>query len=242
MVVEYIRYGITGTDRRAEFERSYERAAESLDASPHCLSYELTHGVEEPEHYVLNDALGDAKIFPECLGGRPVPPERAIDWSWFFEIPGAHAPQPSRKLVASLTHALIDLPKQIVGHTEIPEHHSLASRDLQRAAALGIPSGEAIARTMGVEPLTKEECGLGDAGWNGETPLWYYVLKEAEMRAGGEHLGPVGSRIVAEVLLGLLDADPGSYRRAEPGWRPTLPAANSGEFAMSDLLGFAGAA
>ena len=124
-----------------------------------------------------------------------MPPERAIDWSWFFDFPNApHAPQPSRRLVASLTHALIDLPEQIVGHTEIPEHHSLASRDLQRGAALGLPSGEEVARTMGIEPLTAEECGLSAAGWTAETPLWYYIFKEAEVRAGGEHLGPVGGR------------------------------------------------
>jgi hypothetical protein len=65
------------------------------------------------------------------------------------------------------------------------------------------------------------------------------VLKEAEVRAGGEHLGEVGGRIVAEVLLGLLDADPASYKRAESGWRPTLPGANPGEFTMADLLVFA---
>ena len=66
------------------------------------------------------------------------------------------------------------------------------------------------------------------------------VLKEAELRAGGEHLGPVGGRIVAEVLLGLLDADPGSYRNAEPGWQPVLPSTEPGRFTMADLLVFAG--
>jgi hypothetical protein len=91
---------------------------------------------------------------------------------------------------------------------------------------------------MGVEPLTEEECGLCANGWVGETPLWYYVLKEAEVRADGEHLGPVGGRIVAEVLLGLLDADPGSHRRAD--WRPMLPSTEPGRFTMADLLLFAG--
>jgi hypothetical protein len=67
------------------------------------------------------------------------------------------------------------------------------------------------------------------------------VLKEAEVRAGGERLGEVGGRIVAEVLLGLLEADPGSYR-VEPGWRPVLPGAQSGRFTMVDLLRFAEAA
>jgi hypothetical protein len=135
-----------------------------------------------------------------------------------------------------LTQALTDLPEQIVGHTEIPEHHSLAVRDLQRGAALELPSGEAVARAIGVEPLTEEECGLCAGGWEGETPLWYYVFKEAEVRVGGEYLGPVGGRIVAEVLLGLLDADPGSYRQVEPAWRPELPSAQPGRFTMSDLL------
>ncbi|MCA1688211.1 MAG: hypothetical protein LC714_06405 [Actinobacteria bacterium] len=126
-----------------------------------------------------------------------------------------------------------------MGHTEIPEHHSLAVRDLQRGTALGLPSGEAVARVIGVEPLTADECGLSP-GWVGETPLWYYVLKEAEVRAEGEHLGPVGGRIVAEVLLGLLDVDPDSYRNAEPDWRPVLPAMEPGRFTMADLLVFAG--
>jgi hypothetical protein len=129
-----------------------------------------------------------------------------------------------------------------VGHIEVPEHHSLASRDLQRGTALGLPSGEAIAREMGVEPPSADECGLEKNGWTGETPLWYYVLKEAEVRAGGERLGPVGGRIVTEVLLGLLGADPGAYKRTEPGWRPALPASQPGDFIMGDLLALAGVA
>jgi hypothetical protein len=56
------------------------------------------------------------------------------------------------------------------------------------------------------------------------------------VRTGGEHLGPVGGRIVAEVLLGLLDADPGSYRQMEPAWHPELPSARPRRFTMSDLL------
>jgi hypothetical protein len=200
-------------------------------------AYRFGHSQITPT-YRLNEGSGEVTIFPGCLGSRPVPPERVIDWSRFFRIPGAHPPQPSRRLVASLTHALMDLPEQIVGHTEIPEHHSLATRDLQRGAALGLPSGEAVARAMGVEPLTADECGLGP-GWSGNTPLWYYVLKEAEVLSAGAHLGPVGGRIVAEVLLGLLDADPGSHRNAEPGWQPVLPSAEPGRFTMADLLVFA---
>ena len=54
------------------------------------------------------------------------------------------------------------------------------------------------------------------------TPLWFYVLREAESgaRAGAarwrQRLGPVGGPIVAEVLIGLLEADPESYLRQHP--------------------------
>jgi hypothetical protein len=53
------------------------------------------------------------------------------------------------------------------------------------------------------------------------------------------HLGPVGGRIVAEVLIGLLQTDPGSYLATRPRWRPTLPA-NSETFRITDFLTFAG--
>jgi hypothetical protein len=94
---------------------------------------------------------------------------------------------------------------------------------------------------MDIPALSNRELGLGEEpGWGGEAPLWFYVLKEAELRAGGARLGPVGGRIVAEVLLGLLDRDRGSYLNQDPGFRPAPPiAAAPGRFAMGDLLRFA---
>jgi quinol monooxygenase YgiN len=52
MVVEYIRYRIPD-ERQARFEAAYRDAAGPLDASEHCLAYELSHGVEEPDRYIL---------------------------------------------------------------------------------------------------------------------------------------------------------------------------------------------
>jgi quinol monooxygenase YgiN len=52
MVVEYIRYRIP-QERQEQFEAAYRTAAASLDGSEHCLAYELSHGVEEPERYIL---------------------------------------------------------------------------------------------------------------------------------------------------------------------------------------------
>jgi hypothetical protein len=64
------------------------------------------------------------------------------------------------------------------------------------------------------------------------------VLKEAELQSGGKHLGEVGSRIVSEVFVGLLEGDKNSFLSKKPGWVPTLPAASPGTFFMSDLLRF----
>jgi hypothetical protein len=68
--------------------------------------------------------------------------------------------------------------------------------------------------------LTADEVGLRAVGWTGETPLWYYILREAAVKASGNRLGPVGGRIVADVLVGLLDRDPASVRSADPAWQP----------------------
>jgi hypothetical protein len=91
---------------------------------------------------------------------------------------------------------------------------------LQRGQGVGLPSGEAVARHLGFAPITPEQVGIASTGWRGETPLWYYVLREADVCTGGQHLGPVGGTIVAEVLIALIDADATSYRRGDPNWRP----------------------
>ncbi len=52
MIVEYIRYRILKENQQS-FEDAYAEAATSLQASEHCLFYELSHGVEDPENYIL---------------------------------------------------------------------------------------------------------------------------------------------------------------------------------------------
>ncbi len=192
--------------------------------------------------YTLNSMGARGQVFPDCAGTCPVPHDRVIEWSYFFQLDDQRPPQASKCIDTILAHSLIDLPKSVVGDTEIPEQHSLAYRDLERGEALNLPSGETVARAMGIEPLTRDEVGLQTLGWQGETPLWYYILKEAEVRHNGEWLGEVGGRIVAEVLLGLIDLDPTSYRNAESEWTPTLPSAQEGIFTIADFLRFAGTA
>jgi hypothetical protein len=94
---------------------------------------------------------------------------------------------------------------------------------------------------MGVRVLTAEQLAeLASFGMDRSTPLWYYILKEAEVLENGLRLGPVGSRIVGEVFIGVLQADPDSFLVAEKNFTPTLPSAQAGDFKITDLLIFAG--
>lgn len=164
-------------------------------------------------------------------GFRPLPQLWTIEWARFFELdgPGSDGLQHSRRIDTRLADPLVELPPEIAG--AMP---SLVARNLTRGARLLLPSGQAVAARMGVRPLTDEQLGLDGA----PAPLWYYVLREAEVQADGQHLGAVGGRIVGEVFLGLLQADPSSYLRNEPTWRPFL--GEGDDFARPDLLRVAG--
>jgi hypothetical protein len=94
-------------------------------------------------------------------------------------------------------------------------------------------------RVRALSPGELGELAVFGVGFESDTPLWYYVLKEAEL-SGGARLAGVGARIVGEVFLGLLALDGKSYLRRNRGWRPTLPSRAPGTFGMVDLLTFAG--
>src|SRR5262249_24698460 len=171
--------------------------------------------------YVLNDKSGSVPIFPDLIGFRPVILNQTIDWAFIFDSPGRPAAARAKKIDGRLVGALIALPVALTGDTEVQEFHSLAVRDLQRGQGVGLPSGEVVARFLNEEPLSRDEIGADKVGWPGETPLWYYILREADVRCDGNRLGPVGARIVGEVLVGLLDMDHTSVRHAPEDWRPT---------------------
>jgi heme peroxidase len=172
--------------------------------------------------YTLNSTSMSTPIFPDLIGFRPVTREQWVEWPRLFDAPGRPPAARAKKIDGRLVTALIALPVALTGNSEIEEFHSLAVRDLERGEGVGLPSGEAIARHLDETPLTASEVGAAKAGWRGETPLWYYVLREADVRCGGNRLGPVGARIVGEVLVGLLDRDPTSVRHAPKDRQPAL--------------------
>jgi hypothetical protein len=101
----------------------------------------------------------------------------------------------------------------------------LPQRNLLRHLTWSLPSGQAVAKAMGVTPLSASDlAGIGSVytPFATSTPLWYYILAEAKAFTDGLHLGPVAGRIVTETLIGLLRADPSSYLSVFPAFTPFL--------------------
>jgi hypothetical protein len=172
---------------------------------------------------------------PDDLSGGKRADRRFVEWHNFFKLNG-NTPQHSKRIDTTLSSPLFQLPFKA---RDMPR--ALAQRNLLRHLTFGLPSGQAVAKAIGSDPLAPDEIkDLAEFGMSTTTPLWFYILREAHQRAEGKHLGPVGGRIVAEVLIGLLLGDRQSFIRADPCWHPTLGV--KGEFGMAHLLKVAGLA
>ena len=213
-------------------------------------AYRFGHSIIRP-FYVLNDATlaaGGVPIFGtpggfNLNGGRPVPADLVVEWKNILPVDPTFAARKPRKIDTNLSLPLSILPPNVVPPPDPTIH--LAVRNSLRGKRVGLPSGQQVAKAMRLTPLTNAQLGIGNnPGWGGEAPLWYYILKESELAPNnGERIGSVGARIVAEVLVGLLQRDPTSYLFLDPSWKPASPiATTTGTFGFVDLLKFAGVA
>ena len=180
--------------------------------------FALVFDVNEPDFHAPVD-----HDRADLLGGYPAP-RRYIGWQTFFDL-GDGQVKNNKKIDTTISSVLFTLPvTAIAPHTQTAPI-VLAQRNLLRQLTWGLPAGQAVAAAMGVESLLPSD--LADiAGvhrpFGSSTPLWYYVLAESKVATGGLTLGPVGARIVAETLIGLLRADPTSYLSVNPQFRPFL--------------------
>jgi Animal haem peroxidase len=170
---------------------------------------------------------------PDDLRGSCRAPRRFIDWQTFFDF-GDGRVRPNKKIDTILSSVLFNLLGQAPGTPT-----SLATRNLLRNLTMEVPSGQSIAAAMTLPQLAPGDLAdLQPLNLQNRTPLWFYVLREAQVTADGEHLGPVGGRIVAEVLYGLVQGDSFSYVGQDPEWTPTY--GTNGTFTIVDLLRKAG--
>lgn len=175
-----------------------------------------------PEHDLFGPELGG--------GFAPVPSDDAVvEWAQLFDLPGAGRPQFSHRCAPKMAADLLSLPPMIDS-----ERQSLATRNLERGQGFLLPSGEAVAEQMGMDAthiakVTAAAATASKGELPGATPLWYWLLTEAdvvgrETKPGqfhkGEGLGPVGATIVAEVLIGLMERDGRSWLSSNRSWKP----------------------
>ena len=221
--------------------------------------------------YRLNDTilLPIFPVLPQFADGldgfKPMHRNWGIDWGRFIGLDvrdydgaddvKARRLQFAHRIDTSLVNPLSLLP--LPAESGPP---SLALRNLLRGWQMGLPSGQGVARAMGLVPLPDQDIRIGrdvdapatplmrivdiDPIFAGNCPLWTYVLAEAmqfkqpvripvteNVTVPTPQLGPVGGRIVAEVLLGLIFGDPNSILNLAPDWRPTKP-----DFALRDFV------
>jgi hypothetical protein len=217
--------------------------------------YRLNADVERPI-FAKNSKNSDATA--DLAGFRPIPDGWAIDWNRFIGLadPVVRRPQHAFKIDTSLASPLRHLPKQVA--TTHPS--MLALRNLERGNIFGLPSGQCVARALGVDPIPDDKLMIGKAatgaqrrplaeiapGFARKAPLWAYILSEAQVTSWEKadpriprddvpiKLGPVGSRIIADVFAALLIGDRTSYLYAE---RPFQPEFGSGEvFGLAELI------
>jgi hypothetical protein len=243
-------------------------------------AYRFGHSMVRPG-YRLNDDAGPFPIFPfandpsgtALTGFDQFPGTWAIDWARFLDLEPrpfgdendpANPGNPQRTQLAyridtSLVNPLGSLPARIANDPP----PSLASRNLVRGWRMRLPTGQDIARAMGVPVLPDSEILIGkftdDArdikgnivtvagdAFKGKCPLWTYVLAETEevvttfKTTDGDkpiktrRLGRVGGRIVAETFVGILAGDTSSFLNLNPLWTPSL-AVNS-VFGLGELV------
>lgn len=232
---------------------------------------------------------GTTDVRQSLDGFQPLPEAWEIDWNFFFNAEGKlpvsvfNNPddphdgdngkwqvdyvkhpnlktQPGYRIDTSLVDPLALLPRNVAKSGDQPDNIPvLAYRNLLRGSQFQLPSGQNVARALGIKALTDEELfpdeNISESDkqkgilpnqelrekFRFNAPLWYYILKESELKAklpgihglpadaaGGHFLGPVGGHIVAEVLFGVLWYDHTSYLYQDHGWTPASEKHKSG--------------
>jgi hypothetical protein len=194
------------------------------------------HSLVREKYFLSEDNEKNlAQLFAGGLRQETLPPDYEVDWSFFFQGAGSGGSslfvRPIDTRISRSLHHLPEETKRLFNAASVDAHallppdalSKLPVRTLVRGAGLRLGSGQVAAKifcesVLSEEELTTDREGqLTDAGtilrdrkMSAETPLWYYILKESEVRYNGNRIGPVGSRIIAETLYGALLHDPES--------------------------------
>ncbi|HEV3478015.1 MAG TPA: heme peroxidase family protein [Gaiellaceae bacterium] len=205
----------------------------------------------------LSDLFDFSGLSGDLGGGTRLPSIWIADWRrlYNFGVAGRNdlkVPAGQLNRAMRIDTKLVDPLRQLRIDTSAPRKN-LAFRNLLRANMLKLATGQQMAaflRGKGVAAPTLTRAQIRD-GKNGaslaaltttqrnglltNTPLWFYILREAELNQG--KLMRVGARIVAETFHRAIEGSTHSIVR-DTAFRPSL-GPNNTTFRMVDLLLFA---
>lgn len=208
---------------------------------------QLGTGTLQPSYRIDSLLVRGLAVLPDHLAETP----RKRSLPFLNLLRGSMMRLPSAEQVAGR----MALPLGGVGRFPLMDPETIWSAGSRFAQPVEADLTELRGRRAALAPLFKDHYGQN------HTPLWYYILREAEWYStwsdaandpegsgkhggeadifGGHHLGPMGSTIVLETFMGLLAADPRSILH-KPGWRPMAPIANPAkDFGLADLIRWA---
>jgi Animal haem peroxidase len=219
------------------------------------------------DEYMFNgiqDAAHDGSVHLHDLfdqtgaseGFLALPTDWVIDWHRFFGTGSSSnkAQKIDTKISSGLYYLSIKTTKQF-SVTSKPENAeaALPTRTLLRGSRMRLLTGQKVAEDLNVPRLKPQQILFGEDskllmryGFETDTPLWFYILKESEVnnyQKPYDRLGRVGSWIVADTIVGALAADPASYLHADPkleNWEPTFKsdAPTTLPYSLKNLLEF----
>jgi hypothetical protein len=295
-VFPHLASGASLADARPKLEFYHARNDAFMPLEFSAAAYRFGHSMVRPGYRLNDSAHlpifgGEGKHGrPQSLRGFMAPePGWGIDWARFIDIEDRpngvmvdngkvvgtdSKPSPAQlsemknrlqlayRIDTSMVKPLADLPPDVADAIM----RSLIQRNLTRGWRLRLPSGQDVARAMGLAPIDTVPIGQfvdgsivdnsnsnqlfdlntksGFEVFRDNCPLWVYVLAETSGNAvpgkfnvKSRLLGPVGGRIVAETFAGLLVYDSHSFLNINPRWQPSL--ARSGKFGLKEWVLYA---
>lgn len=204
--------------------------------------------------YAANSLNTEVDLFDQRFGTEGfsfVPPELVVDWRFLLSVDKCVPPVMTKAFDLKFPEELICLPDPIVGRKASDNERSLAFRNLLRGNTLSLPSGQDVATALKAAgypiSLAFSKLKLNEVIPNGpetadmvdHTPLFFYLLREAEILGKGNNMGPAASAIILEVLLGSI-VHCGTGYLSDKSWKPLscIKGRGNAKFDLADVVRF----
>ncbi|PCH64827.1 MAG: hypothetical protein COC09_01150 [Gammaproteobacteria bacterium] len=199
--------------------------------------------------YAVNSRHPEVDLFDERFGTEgftSLPTDLVVDWRFLLEVDKCIPPLFTKAFDIQFPSELINMPDNIVGRDASDNLRSLAFRNLLRGNALSLPSGQSVVNALKAAgyPISTNFAALKlddviphcVSELVKATPLFFYLMQEAGTLGNGQKLGPAGSAILLEVIVGALKHCGTSFL-SNKSWKPlACVAGRGGKFELADVV------